>query len=121
MTLNRFSFVIIMTLNTTINHDRFRINRDNCANIPWRQHDHSGFTSIYLSNHTKAASCGSYVNQGASQQGLRSGSNLCKLAKCDKTMAKTTLGAFVPRATDVDTMVQLTETAITVNCIFKYR
>ena len=39
---------------------------------------------------------------------------LQNLAKCDKAMAEDNfLGAFVPRATDVDTMVQLTETAIT--------
>ena len=68
----------------------------------------------------EAASCGSYVNQAASQQGAGLVRTFAKLAKCDKTMAEDNfLGAFVPRATDVDTMVQLTETAITAG-VFQY-
>ena len=69
--------------------------------------------STFLST-AEAASCGSYVNQAASQQGAGLVRTFAKLAKCDKAMAEDNfLGAFVPRATDVDTMVQLTETAIT--------
>ena len=77
--------------------------------------------STFLST-AEAASCGSYVNQAASQQGAGLVRTFAKLAKCDKAMAEDNfLGAFVPRATDVDTMVQLTETAIHRRRIFQYR
>ena len=49
MTLNRCSFVMIMTLNTAINHDKIRNIRDFYANKTWRQHDPSGFSSINFS------------------------------------------------------------------------
>jgi hypothetical protein len=69
--------------------------------------------STFLST-AEAASCGSYVTQAASQEGAGLVRTFAKLAKCDKTMAEDNfLGAFVPRATDVDTMVQLSEMAIT--------
>lgn len=72
------------------------------------------FLASTLLSTAEAASCGSYVNQAASQKGAGLVRTFAKLAKCDKAMAEDNfLGAFVPRATDVDTMVQLTETAIT--------
>ena len=69
--------------------------------------------STFLST-AEAASCKSHVTQAASQSGATLVRTFGKLAKCDKAMAEDNfLGAFVPRATDVDTMVQLSETAIT--------
>ena len=68
--------------------------------------------STFLST-AEAASCNSHVTQAASQQGADLVRTFAKLAKCDKDMAEDNfLGAFVPRATDLDTLVQLTETAI---------
>ena len=61
----------------------------------------------------EAGKCTTYVNQAASQKGATLVRTFGKLAKCDKNMAEDNfLGAFVPRATDLDTLVQLSETAI---------
>ncbi len=68
--------------------------------------------STFLST-AEAASCGKYVTQAASQEGAALVRTFAKLAQCDKDMAEDNfLGAFVPRATDLDTLIQLTETAI---------
>ena len=61
----------------------------------------------------EAANCSTYVNQAASQSGAGLVRTFAKLAQCDKAMAEDNFsGAFLPRATDFDTLVQLTETAI---------
>ena len=61
----------------------------------------------------EAGRCTTYVNQAASQKGATLVRTFSRLAKCDKNMAEDNfLGAFVPRATDLDTLVQLSETAI---------
>jgi hypothetical protein len=69
--------------------------------------------STFLST-AEADSCGKYVTQAASQEGAGLVRTFAQLAQCDKAMAEDNfLGAFVPRATDLDTLVQLSETAIT--------
>lgn len=61
----------------------------------------------------EAGKCDAYVYQAASQKGAGLVRTFAKLAQCDKTMAEDNfLGAFLPRATDFDTLVQLSETAI---------
>jgi len=60
-----------------------------------------------------AAKCSAYVTQGANQKGAELVRTFSKLAACDKDMANENFtGAFLPRATDFDTLVSLTETAI---------
>ena len=75
----------------------------------------SFLVSMFFSTSTaEAASCGPLVSQAASQSGAGLVRTFAKLAQCDKAMAEDNfLGAFVPNATDLDTLVQLTEVAIT--------
>lgn len=61
-----------------------------------------------------AGKCDIHVNEAASQEGAALVRTFAKLARCDKNMAEENfLGAFLPRANDLDTLVQLSETAIT--------
>ena len=62
----------------------------------------------------EAGKCDPYVNQAASQEGATLVRTFAKLAHCDKKMAEENfLGAFLPRANDLNTLVSLSETAIT--------
>jgi hypothetical protein len=63
---------------------------------------------------TAQAGCDSYVTKASKQSGADLVRTFDKLAKCDKAIAEDNfLVAFLPRATDVDTLVALSETAIT--------
>jgi hypothetical protein len=63
---------------------------------------------------TAQAGCDSYVTKASKVSGADLVRTFSKLANCDKTMAEDNfLVAFLPRATDADTLVQLSETAIT--------
>ena len=62
----------------------------------------------------EAGKCDTYVNQAATQEGAALVRTFAKLARCDKNMAEDNfLGAFLPRANDLNTLVSLSETAIT--------
>lgn len=62
----------------------------------------------------EAGKCDAYVNKAATQEGAALVRTFAQLARCDKNMAEDNfLGAFLPRAKDLDTLVQLSETAIT--------
>mgnify|MGYP006092935669 CR=1 FL=1 len=68
---------------------------------------------IFIST-AEAGKCDAYVNQAASQSGATLVKTFAKLTRCDKKMAEENfLGAFLPRANDLNTLVSLSETAIT--------
>ena len=71
------------------------------------------FFQAFMST-AEAGKCDKYVNQAANQDGAALVRTFASLARCDKKMAEDNfLIAFLPKANDLNTLVSLSEVAIT--------